>query len=74
MRRLILLSTIALSACGSQYQAQMACRQQAGNEPHAGYLALGVLGAAMQAQTVEWQDWHRYVQACVRTKEMEASR
>lgn len=72
---MILLAACCLSACsGPQYQATMACRQQAGNEPHAGYLAMGILGAGMMEATPEWQDWHRYVQACVRTKEMEASR
>lgn len=74
MPRLILLSVLALSACGPQYQAVMDCRRQAGNEPHAGYLALGVLGAAMMAQTPEWQDWDRYRRACIRSKEMAASR
>lgn len=70
MRRLILISALALSACGPQYQDAMDCRHQAGNEPHSGYLALGVLGAAMMAQTPEWQDWDRYRLACLRSREM----
>lgn len=70
MKRLVLmvLAGIALSACSAdfsrRYEAQRACRQEAGPQPYGAGMAFGVIGVAAMESSQEWQDWNHRVTDC----------
>jgi hypothetical protein len=68
----IIAALVGLSACTARGQAMWDCQHEVGPAPNSGLGAFGLVGAAAQISTPEYQAWNNAVSACFDAKMSQA--